>query len=186
MKRSRGDGAMGRNGTRATPRGVVSFTRSPAHPLTRSRRSGFTLLEMMVALSVMSIAMIALLRVVIGNVNAVADARDRTIAAGLAEAKLHDIERDSQQQTADGSGNFGEENKYFSWTSQTQETQWPSLKRVGVTIVWIRGKVQKQLSVETLIRIDQQPDSTDTGAAPPGGSLPACGSSSGPGKARTP
>lgn len=165
---------------------------SPRRPIAPFSRSGFTLLEMMVALSVMSIAMIALLRVVVGNVNAVGDARDRTIAASLAEAKLHDIERDPEQQSADSSGNFGEENKYFSWTSRTQETQWPALKRVAITIHWLRGKVEKQLTVETLIRVDQQPDTTGASAATPGGgaaapsgSAPSGGSSGGPGKGRT-
>ncbi len=134
------------------------------------RVAGFTLLEMMVSLSLISIAIIGLLRVVMGNLNAVGDARDRTEAATLAQAKIVEIERDPTVLQGDSQGNFGEQHPRFSWSSEVLETQWPELKQLAITVSWLRGSKQKQLRVESVVRL---PDETSTeGAAATTGTAP--------------
>lgn len=137
---------------------------------------GFTLLEMMVALSVISIAIIGLLQVVLGNLNAVGDARDRTEAVTLAQAKLTELERDPiMLLSAESQGNFGEEHARFSWSIAVVETQWPELRQVGVTVSWVRGRKQKQLMIESLVRLPEE-SATDATATTPAGPAPAGGS----------
>ncbi|MCK5688270.1 prepilin-type N-terminal cleavage/methylation domain-containing protein [Myxococcota bacterium] len=96
-------------------------------PLRQSR--GFSLLEVLVALSILGITLTALLQVEADSLNAAGRARDITIASLLARSKMIDVERDffdegmpSGDSTEEG--NFSDEGfKDYKWNYKVSEVE---------------------------------------------------------------
>jgi general secretion pathway protein I len=84
------------------------------HP--RSKNSGgFTLLEVMVALAVLSIALTSIYRLQSQTMMMSASARFYSLAPQLARAKLAEIERQEFKDIASGSGDFGQDYPGYGW-----------------------------------------------------------------------
>lgn len=106
-----------------------------------SSESGFTLMEVMVALSVVAIALVAIYRM--HSQTLFMDTRSRfdTVATMLARQKLADIAiADLSDMTID-SGDFGDDHPGYTWRIQSDivssdqfREDGPVLKRVQVTI----------------------------------------------------
>ena len=100
---------------------------------------GFTLLEVMIALAVISIAMISLLS--LGNRSiAVHDRLQRlTVATLLAQQKMAETEVNSLQETSSpiaAAGVFDAPHADFSWRIAFTDTPLPSVQMVTVTVLW--------------------------------------------------
>jgi general secretion pathway protein I len=98
----------------------------------RRRAAGFSLLEVMVAMAILSLAVVVLIRITTGNVRAAAHARFVTNATFLARAKLASMEdsivadgfTDSDEE--DG-GDFGEEGfPQVRWSSIIERVELPT------------------------------------------------------------
>ncbi len=106
-----------------------------------SSESGFTLMEVMVALSVVAIALVAIYRM--HSQTLFMDTRSRfdTVATMLARQKLADIAiADLSDMTID-SGDFGDDHPGYTWQIQSDmvssdqfREDGPVLKRIQVTI----------------------------------------------------
>lgn len=107
---------------------------------------------MIVALALLAVVAIALLQVVVGNLRATEDARDRTEAVALAQAQLVELERLPDLEEGAYVGQFGEAHPGFSWSGSIRATPWPELKQVTVKVQWRRGRRDKELVLETLAR----------------------------------
>ena len=103
--------------------------------------NGFTLMEVMVALSVVAIALTAIYRM--HSQTLFMDARGRfdTVATLLMSQKLADIDTTELKDLSGDSGDFGDANPGYSWQIQTEEVSsdllkedGPTLKRITVTI----------------------------------------------------
>ena len=102
---------------------------------------GFTLLEVMIALAVMSIVLVSVYRMHSQSLTMNTAARFYTLAPLLAQNKLAELETLSSDGFPDDSGDFGEQYPGYSW--QTSLTDVSSevlgevaddLKRVDLTI----------------------------------------------------
>lgn len=82
---------------------------------------GFTLLEVMVALAILSIALTSIYRLHGQTMDMSARARFYNQAPLLAQAKLSEIERQGTKNAADGSGDFGEAHPGYSWNVSVEE-----------------------------------------------------------------
>jgi general secretion pathway protein I len=82
---------------------------------------GFTLLEVMVALAILSISLTSIYRLHGQTMDMSARARFYNQAPLLAQAKLSEIERQGTQNAADGSGDFGEAHPGYSWNVSVEE-----------------------------------------------------------------
>jgi general secretion pathway protein I len=97
----------------------------------RRTTSGFTLLEVMIALAILSITLVVLLSMVTNNLRATNHARLTTTATFLARAKMSDLEDQilengfsSSDETADGT--FKEQgHPEFSWDSAIERVELP-------------------------------------------------------------
>ena len=98
----------------------------------RSSSAGFTLLEIMVAVAILSSTLVVLLQIVTNNVRATAHARQTTAATFLARTKMSDLEDQilyegftSENETAKGT--FKEEGfPQFSWDTNIERIELPT------------------------------------------------------------
>jgi general secretion pathway protein I len=102
---------------------------------------GFTLMEVMVALSVVAIALLAIYRMHTQTLFMDARGRFDTVAAMLARQKLADIDAGDLGDLIGDSGDFGDAHPGYGWriesedvTSDLFKKDGPVLKRITVTI----------------------------------------------------
>lgn len=87
-----------------------------------SKPKGFTLLEVIVSISLIAIVFVALFKMQSGTVELAGSARFNTIAPGLAHQVLADIESDLSDLT-ESSGEFDNELTGFEWRYQVSDFQ---------------------------------------------------------------
>jgi general secretion pathway protein I len=106
-----------------------------------SPEKGFTLMEVMVALSVVAIALTAVYRM--HSQTLFMDARSRfdTVAAMLARQRLADIDTADLADLTGDSGDFGDLYPGYAWRVETEEVSsdlltdnGPALKRIVITV----------------------------------------------------
>jgi general secretion pathway protein I len=103
--------------------------------------NGFTLMEVMVALSVVAIAMMAVYRMHTQTLFMDARGRFDTVATMLMSQKLADLDTIEMNDLSSDSGDFGNAHPGYAWRIQTEEVSsdllkedGPTLKRITVTI----------------------------------------------------
>ena len=106
-----------------------------------NRQSGFTLMEVLVAVSVVAIALMAIYRMHTQTLFMDARGRFDTVATLLSRQKLADIDTMALADISDDSGDFGSAHPGFTWQIQTEavsadrlKEDGPTLKRITVTI----------------------------------------------------
>jgi general secretion pathway protein I len=90
--------------------------------------SGFTLLEVMVALAILSIALTSIYRLHGQTMDISGRARFYSQAPLLAQGKLSEIERDGIEEARGDSGDFGEIYPDYRWAVSVEEVQSELLK----------------------------------------------------------
>jgi general secretion pathway protein I len=83
--------------------------------------NGFTLLEVMVALAILSIALTSIYRLHGQTMDMSARARFYDQAPLMAQAKLSEIERQDIKNASDGSGDFGDAHPGYAWSISVEE-----------------------------------------------------------------
>ena len=103
--------------------------------------SGFTLLEVMVALAVMSIVLVSVYRMHSQSLTMNTAARFYILAPLLAQNKLAELESLSSEGFSDNSGDFGEQYAGYSWRSSVADVSSEvlgevanDLKRIDLTV----------------------------------------------------
>ena len=106
-------------------------------------RSGFSLLEVMVAMAIIAIAMTAVLGSQSQSISLASEAKFNTTAALLGQAKMAEIEGMDPQDLTSGSGDFGEEFPGYTWQLSVEDVMVDKpenvsdhLKQVNVIIAW--------------------------------------------------
>lgn len=82
---------------------------------------GFTLIEVLVALAIVTIALTSVYRLQSQTFRMSADTRFYTLAPMLAQGKLAEIEQQGLKNAADGSGDFGSAYPGYAWTVHIEE-----------------------------------------------------------------
>ncbi|MBC2713493.1 MAG: prepilin-type N-terminal cleavage/methylation domain-containing protein [Desulfosarcina sp.] len=106
-----------------------------------SAENGFTLMEVMVALSVVAIALTAIYRMHTQTLFMDARGRFDTVATMLARQKLSDLDTIDLADLTSDSGDFGNAHPGYAWRVQSEEVSsdllkedGPTLKRIALTI----------------------------------------------------
>jgi general secretion pathway protein I len=115
------------------------------------RAQGFTLLEVLVAVAILAIAMVAILKANVQNLDALTESRESTMASLLAAGKLAEIEAMGPADWAEFEGDFGEDHPDYSWEVETARTESEGLMRVVVTVMRSGGKDVSAVRLEELI-----------------------------------
>jgi len=96
---------------------------------------GFTLIEVLIALTVLAIALAAILRTVGQSIDLTANLRDRQLASWVAQNRLirHQLQRDWPAAAAtDGTVEMG--GREWRWRELVSTTPEPALRRIEIEI----------------------------------------------------
>jgi len=116
---------------------------STDHPVSsvRTPASGFTLLEVMVAMAIMAIVLVSVYRMHSQTLTMNTAVRFYTQAPMLAQSKLAQLETDSSGIIAGDSGDFGDKFPGYTWSISTDEVSSEALgeiaadlKRIDMTV----------------------------------------------------
>lgn len=107
------------------------------------RHNGFTLLEVMVAIAILSIALVAVYGSQSQSVSLASEAKLKTTAPLLAQAKIAEIEETEARDLTSSSGDFGEDFPGYRWEVTVRDVPFfgeqealKHLKRVDLTIYY--------------------------------------------------
>ncbi len=103
------------------------------------RPSGFTLLEIMIALAIVSIAMVSLLALANRSIGFHDRLQRITAATLLAQQKMAETEVSAQKgalTTAPTQGVFNRPYEGYRWSITFADTPLPSVRMVTVTVLW--------------------------------------------------
>ena len=105
--------------------------------------SGLTLLEVLIAMTIMSITLVALSRSQSQSLSITGESRSMTTVLMLAQNKMAEIESKNPLDNMNDSGDFGNDYPDFSWKVKVSNSEIPHLKKVEVFISDKR-KLQKE------------------------------------------
>ena len=113
---------------------------------------GFTLLEVMIALSVMSIVLVSVYRMHSQSLSMNTAARFYTLAPLLAQNKMAELEALSSEGFPNDSGDFGEQYPGYSWRTSISEVSSEvlgevanDLKRIDLTVSYNNNQFSHSL-----------------------------------------
>jgi len=115
-----------------------------------TRRAGFTLIEVLVSLVVVTACLTIIAQGFLTGGRASVVAQNETLAAMLAESKMAELEAGilSTQSSADGT--FEPERPDFSWSIQPESTDTTGLVKMTLTVTW---KERHEDRTFTLVRL---------------------------------
>ncbi|MDP9175032.1 MAG: type II secretion system GspH family protein [Planctomycetota bacterium] len=121
-----------------------------------TRRSGFTLIEVLVTLLVLSIALPPIMQGIQLATRAASQAKRRDEAANLASSKISQLIADQTWQTnGASSGDFSPDWPNYRWqssvTNWAQDTSGLGLEQLDVTVSWTQNSREQSILVSTLV-----------------------------------
>ena len=112
----------------------VIILRSRKKTINEAGSHGFTLVEVLVAMAILSIALVAVFQLQSQSVSMSAEARFATSAAWLAQSKMTEIETGAAISGRNQEGDFGPDYPQYSWRVDISDTQLPQFKKIEVTV----------------------------------------------------
>lgn len=95
---------------------------------------GFTLLEVMIAMAILSISLLAVYQSQSQSVSMTGNARFLTTASLLAQSRMEEIKMTDPLNIKDSSGDFGEDFPDYTWKVELGETPVDFLKKIVLTV----------------------------------------------------
>jgi general secretion pathway protein I len=119
----------------------------------RHGRRGFTLLEVMIAMAILAISLVAVYQSQSQSVSMATDARFLTTAALLAQHRMAEIQAAPPGKTISGNGNFGDDFPDYTWQVDVSEVEESALgQRVVLSVTNQRMSGRKAFHL-TLYRV---------------------------------
>jgi general secretion pathway protein I len=145
--------------TRVTKDGTK--TDGGPRPAARYQRpeSGFTLLEVMVSVAILSIVLVGLYRLHSQSLTLSTRSRFNTQAPMLAQSKLNEMEADSESEFSNDFGDFGDNFPGYAWKVEVEEIGIEALgeisqdfKKIDVTVSYNENEFVYALRTYRLVR----------------------------------
>ena len=102
--------------------------------MTQNRKSGFTLMEVMIATAILAIALVAVFQSQSQSISMSTDSRFMTTASLLAQSKMVEVEAASTLDNQSKDGDFGIDYPQYTWHLEVSDTQLPQFKKIEVTV----------------------------------------------------
>jgi general secretion pathway protein I len=99
------------------------------------RIGGFTLLEVLIAMAILAIALVAVFQSQSQSISMVSQSRFVTTASLLARSKMAGLEAAYRGTISPGSGNFGDDYPGYSWKVTVTDTDRDTIKKIEVTVI---------------------------------------------------
>ena len=134
---------------------MIKFQHQPLKKTHRRKQSitGFTLLEVMVAMAVLSIVLVSVYRMHSQTLTMNTAARFYTQAPLLAQKKMAEVTTTSSEIFASDSGDFGEDFPGYSWQVSANDVSSELLgevaddfKRIDVTVAYLNNQFSYRLT----------------------------------------
>jgi type II secretion system protein I len=116
-----------------TGRALLQPDTEPAPGGSRSH-AGFTLLEVLVAVAILAIAMVAILKANVQSLDTLTKSRETSTGSLLAASKLAEIEAVGVVNWSELRGDFGEDYPDYIWEVETSSTEVEGLVRLVVVV----------------------------------------------------
>lgn len=113
----------------------------------RRADDGFTLLEVMVALAIISLALVTLLGTHLMSLNLAQQNKEQALMAMLAREKMDEIFATDFDSISSASGDFGTEHPEYEWEETVEEADIDNLKNVKLVISSPAGTLILETSV---------------------------------------
>ena len=132
----------------------------------KSRRWGFTLIEVLVALAVVAIALVALLGLHLSSVHTQVRGEKMVRASLLAEEKIAEATLEGYPELGGSGGENEQDGMVFEWERQVRkmtvslgaEQKIERLREIAVAVAWQEGRRRKQINRVTWVA-DRELDS---------------------------
>ena len=98
------------------------------------QREGFTLLEVMIAMAILAISLVAAFRSQSQSVSMASESRFLTTASLLAQGKMAELESMKPQDINNGNGDFGVDFPEYLWRVEIKDTAIQYLKKIEVSV----------------------------------------------------
>ncbi|HKS15942.1 MAG TPA: type II secretion system protein [Planctomycetota bacterium] len=115
-----------------------------------TRRSGFTLIEVLVSLVVVTASLTIIAQGFLTGGRASVVSQNETIAAMLAESKMAELEAGILSTQMSDQGTFEPERPDFSWSLEPESTETTGLSKMTLTVTW---KERNEDRTFTLVRL---------------------------------
>jgi len=129
----------------------------------RGRRSGFTLLEVIVSLAIMGVGIVAVLEAYGAAMRLSLQDEFLTTATFLASGKMQEVMKEPYITAGTDEGDFGEEFEDFRWTVEIADSDIEGLELVTVTVYWEAAEREDYLVLTTALPY-QAPETEQAGA----------------------
>jgi general secretion pathway protein I len=104
--------------------------------------TGFTLLEVMIALAIIATALVVLLHCYGIGVSMANESKNISLATMLAQEKMGEIELTGYPEIGESDGDFDERYPHFHWAHSVSATPIENLRRVGLIVTWDEGSLE--------------------------------------------
>ena len=138
----------------------MKHTKREKEPVFRDACGGFTLLEVLVALVLLSIALVAIFELFSTNMRGIAKSDDYSNAVILGESKMREILDDNNltektwtESTDDG---YRIDAVVSSTASDRTENLQIKLLEINLTVSWIKDSKERTLNLKTLKMVKKQ------------------------------
>ncbi len=112
------------------------------HPVNK-KNPGFSLLEVMVAMAIMAITLVAVLDSQSVSISGASEAKFSTTAALLAQKKMAEIQISKPEDISSDSGDFGDDHPGYSWELTVEDPSFDApenvtnhLKQLDLKVSW--------------------------------------------------
>ena len=120
--------------------------------MTQIKANGFTLMEVMIAMTILAIALVAVFQLQSQSISMSTESRFMTTAALLAQSKMVEVEAGSTLVNHKEDGDFGPDYPQYTWRLEIGDTQLSQFKKIEVTVtnkLFISGGTYKLLLYKT-------------------------------------
>lgn len=113
---------------------------------------GFTLLELIVAIAILSFGLVGVLQAISAALAASRLAEDYSTAAILAEQKMAELSVSVEDlEAGEDSGDFGELFPRFAWSCRVEDSGVEGLLQATVVVSWRSGQRERSFTAETCL-----------------------------------
>ena len=102
--------------------------------MTQNKANGFTLIEVLLAMALLAIGLVAVFQSQSQSISMSTDSRFMTTAALLAQSKMVEVEAGSTLANHTEDGDFGSDYSQYIWHLEVGDTQLPQFKKIEVTV----------------------------------------------------
>jgi prepilin-type N-terminal cleavage/methylation domain-containing protein len=137
----------------------------------RTERRGFTLLEAIVSVAIMSIGLVAVIEAYGAAMRLSLQDEYLSTATMLASGKMEEVLKETYITAGSDHGDFGDEFEAFTWTVDIADSEIEGLETITVTVSWSVAGKDDELTLVSAAPYNE-PEEQAGGAATPGGQAP--------------